>query len=104
MVFIQKRRKMLPNRDRRFKDENLIFSTSINMYQKLREVLTFLTLKMVKNDQNCDFLPITGSHGQFFKLKIQSAQFLNRINSLLAKHKKKTKKCVGCTAARSKKL
>jgi hypothetical protein len=48
---------------------------------------------MVKNGQNRDFLPI---HGQFFfKLKIQSEQFLNRIDSLHAEHKKKTKKYVG---------
>jgi hypothetical protein len=45
MNFIRKRRKILPNRDRRFKDESSIFPTSI-------------TSKMVKNGQNRDFLPI----------------------------------------------
>jgi hypothetical protein len=34
MDFIQKRRKILPNRDR-FKDESPIFPTSINMFQKV---------------------------------------------------------------------
>jgi hypothetical protein len=48
---------------------------------------------MVKNSQNRDFLPIRGQI--FFKLKIQSAQFLNRIDPLHAKHEKKTKKYVG---------
>jgi hypothetical protein len=63
MDFIQKRRKILRNCDQRFKDENPIFLTSINMSQKVQEILTFLTSKMVKNGQNRDFLPI---HGQFF--------------------------------------
>jgi hypothetical protein len=35
MDFIQKRRKILPNHDRRFKDESPIFLTSINMSQKV---------------------------------------------------------------------
>jgi hypothetical protein len=35
MNFIQKRRKILPNRDQRFKDENPIFLPSINMFQKV---------------------------------------------------------------------
>jgi lipid II:glycine glycyltransferase (peptidoglycan interpeptide bridge formation enzyme) len=63
MDFIQKRREILPNRDQRFKDESSIFLTSINMSQKVLEVLTFSTLKMAKNCQNRDFLPIPG---QFF--------------------------------------
>jgi hypothetical protein len=33
--FIQKRSKILPNRDQRFKDESSIFLTSINMSQKV---------------------------------------------------------------------
>jgi hypothetical protein len=63
MNFIQKRRKILPNRDRRFQDESPIFLTSINVSQTVYEVFTFFTSKMVKNCQNRDFLPI---HGQFF--------------------------------------
>jgi hypothetical protein len=35
MNFIQKRRKILPNRHQRFKDKNSIFLTSINMSQKV---------------------------------------------------------------------
>jgi hypothetical protein len=35
------------------------------------------------------------SRAIFFKLKKQRAQFLNRIDTLHTKHKKKTKKCVG---------
>jgi hypothetical protein len=35
MDFIQKRGKILPNRDRRFTDESLIFLTSTNMSQKV---------------------------------------------------------------------
>jgi hypothetical protein len=48
MDFIQKRRKILPNRYQRFKDESSIFPTSINMSQKVQEVLIFLTSKMAK--------------------------------------------------------
>jgi hypothetical protein len=59
------------------------------MSQKVKEVLTFLTSKMAKIVISYPFTD------NFFKLKIQSAQFLNRIDSLHAKHKKKTKKCVG---------
>jgi hypothetical protein len=91
MDFIQKRRKILPNRDQRFKDESFIFPTSVNTSQKVKEILTFVTSKMAKNGQNRDFF----SRAIFFKLKIQSAQFFNRIDSLHAKNKKKTKKCVG---------
>jgi hypothetical protein len=35
MNFIQKRSKILPNRNRRFKDESSIFPMSINMSQKV---------------------------------------------------------------------
>jgi hypothetical protein len=48
---------------------------------------------MINNGQNRDFLLFTGHF--FFKLKIQSAQFLNRIDPLHAKQKKKTKKYIG---------
>jgi hypothetical protein len=58
--FIQKRRKILPNRDRRFEDESPIFSTTINMFKKF---LGSFDLFNFKNGQNRDFLPI---HGQFF--------------------------------------
>jgi hypothetical protein len=63
MNYIQKRRKILPNCDRCFKDEkdeSPIFLTSITMSQKVQEVLTFLISKMAKNGQNRDFLPILG--------------------------------------------
>jgi hypothetical protein len=45
-----------------------------------------------KNGQNRVFLP---TQAIFFNLKIQSAEFLNLISSLDAKHKKKAKKYVG---------
>jgi hypothetical protein len=35
MDFIQKRSKILPNRDRRFKDTSPIFPTNKNMFQKV---------------------------------------------------------------------
>jgi hypothetical protein len=35
MEFIQKLRKILPNRDQLFKDESPIFATNINMFQKV---------------------------------------------------------------------
>jgi hypothetical protein len=35
MDFIQNRRKILPNRAQRFKDESSIFPTSINISQKV---------------------------------------------------------------------
>jgi hypothetical protein len=57
------------------------------MTQKVKKVSTFLTSKMVKIVIS---YPFTGIF--FFKLKIQSAQFLNRIDSLHVNHKKKTKK------------
>jgi hypothetical protein len=38
MDFIQKLRNILPSLDRRFKDESLIFITSINMFQELRKL------------------------------------------------------------------
>jgi hypothetical protein len=85
--FIQKRRKILPNRDQWFEDESSIFLTSIKCFKRFRKFRD--TSKMVKI--------VFSYHSQaiFFNLKKQSAEFWNWIGSLDAKHKKKTKKCVG---------
>jgi hypothetical protein len=92
MDFIQKLEDILPSRDRRFKDESLIFPTSINMSQSFRKFWDFLLQKWLKS-----WFP-THSQAIFFKLKIQTAQFLSWISSLDAKHKKKAKKCVSLTS------
>jgi hypothetical protein len=67
--FIQKLRKILPNRNKLFKDDYSIFPTSINMSQNVNEVLRFLTSNMVK------IVILTHSQVIFFKVKMQSAPF-----------------------------
>jgi hypothetical protein len=62
------------------------------MSQKVKEILTFLTSKMVKTVKIVISHPFSGN---FFQTENTGAQFLNRIDSLHAKHKKKTKKYVG---------
>jgi hypothetical protein len=57
MDFIQKRRKILPNLDRRFKDESPIFFNKHKFVPKGLESFDFFNFR---NRQNRDFLTIQG--------------------------------------------